>query len=255
MPLATKVPPLDSETAVIPAAESFPVPLAVNTMSFKVIDSPTALLVTTTPKTGTLTAPGICVELSKLGTTAAMLTAGVVRVLVGVAEGVLVAVFEGVFVGVMVGLFVGVSVGVFVGVSVGLFVGVLVDVMVAVFVGEFEGVFVGVSVGVSVGVPVGLFVAVGVAVAALTVWVFPVKSPPDRIAPWPVVAPMATMDVLLIELLKVWFARPLTLKSNTNSKVAGWLLLTVTTPLAASEKVTLPVGLKLMFPCSRVPPL
>jgi hypothetical protein len=108
---------------------------------------------------------------------------------------------------------------------------------------------------VLVGVLVGLFVAVGVAVAALTVWVFPVKLPPDRIAPWPVVAPIATMDTLLIELLKVWFANPLTLKSNTNSKVAGWLLLTVTTPLAASENVTLPVGLKFMFPCSRVPPL
>jgi hypothetical protein len=206
-------------------------------------------------KTGTLRAPGIWVESGTVTPTVEMATSGwvgvAVGVFVGLLDGVLVGVIVAVFVRVFVGLLVAVGVGVFVAVFVGVGVGVLVGVIVGVLVGVFVGVLVGVLVGVSVDVFVGLLVTVGVAVAALTVWVFPVTVP-DRIAPWPLTCPPATMDVLLIALLNVLFARPATFRSNTSSKVIGWLLLTVTTPLAALAKVTDPPASKVWFPNNRV---
>jgi hypothetical protein len=170
----------------MPEEESFPVPFAVNTMSFKVIGSK-ALLVTTTPKTGTLAAPGIWTELTKAGTAAAILTAGVVKVFVGVAVPVAVAVF----VGVEVAVEVPVSVGVFVAVEVAVLVPVSVAVAVAVDVAVSVAVWVAVKVAVEVAVLVA--VLVGVAVGCAIVITAPLTGAPftkiARNAPVPVRSP------------------------------------------------------------------
>jgi len=56
----------------------------------------------------------------------------------------------------------------------------------------------------------------------------------------------------LIELLKFLLISPVTFRSNTNSKVVGWLLLTVTTPLAALANVTAPPAPKVWLPSNRI---
>ena len=75
------------------------------------------------------------------------------------------------------------------------------------------------KVGVEVGVKV--VVAVGVAVAAETVWVFPTTDPPVRMAPCPVLCPLAVIPTVARPFEKVLFTNPDTLRSNTSRKVCG----------------------------------
>jgi len=89
------------------------------TIAFRFTPSP-LVFVTANCSTGTLKAPGICVESGGVCATVAIDITGIV--------GVLVAVF------VVVGVAVFVTVSVFVGVSVGVGVNVFVAVNVAVFV-------------------------------------------------------------------------------------------------------------------------
>jgi tetrahydrodipicolinate N-succinyltransferase len=88
---------------------------------------------------------------------------------------------------------------------------------VAVWVGVKVAVWVGVKVGVEVEVEV--VVTVGVAVAADTVCRFPATGPPERIAAWPVVCPLAAIPVVARLFEKFFPARPDIFRSNTNRKV------------------------------------
>ena len=121
----------------------------------------------------------------------------------------------------------------------------------AVWVAVLVAVLVAVCVAVLVAVWVAVFVGVGVAVMARIVWVFPATVPPDTTAPCPVVWPIATIDELLIALLKNLSASPPAFKLNTNKNVWGVLGARVTKP-DKFTKVTDPLALKLWLPINSV---
>ena len=95
--------------------------------------------------------------------------------------------------------------------EVGVWVGVVVGLDVAVWV----EVLVNVEVVVDVGVRVGVFVAVSV--APETVWMFPLKGPPETSAGTCVVVPNPKIEEALIVFKK--FPAPAAFKLNTSKKV------------------------------------
>ena len=99
-------------------------------------------------------------------------------------------------------------------------------------VGVAVCVNVGVWVWVKVEVEVGVLVAVtvGVAVAAETVCRFPVTVPPVKIAPCPVVWPLAEIPPVARLFEKFLFPKPDMLRSNTSSIVCACVGPKVTKP-------------------------